>query len=282
MTRPPTHPDIDLMKRVNRQFVTGVTVVTAMDGGDLLGDLLGDWLGGTLDIDSIIGQVPILGDLAKQIGLIPDDLGNLLDPINYVIDEAGNVVGTLTCGRFKNIGGSLLEQVCYVIGVQNQSARMLIPDGLMSLDPRLSRFRHPVQTLGDDGWLEIEVAEAGAPGFATQVFRRYANDGTGARGVGMELKDSMVSLVRRVGGNDAIVKPALGSFGPGSRIRLAQVGDTHTLFRDGIQLGEPWEDLGATAAKGALNRSVAMVMAGAKEFQGGRRFSPSLASLEAG
>jgi flavin reductase (DIM6/NTAB) family NADH-FMN oxidoreductase RutF len=27
-----TKPDIDLMKQVNRQFVTGVTVVTAMDG----------------------------------------------------------------------------------------------------------------------------------------------------------------------------------------------------------------------------------------------------------
>jgi flavin reductase (DIM6/NTAB) family NADH-FMN oxidoreductase RutF len=32
MTRSPTQPDVDLMKRVNRQFVTGVTVVTAMDG----------------------------------------------------------------------------------------------------------------------------------------------------------------------------------------------------------------------------------------------------------
>ena len=29
----PTPPDLDLMKQVNRQFVTGVTVVTAMDGG---------------------------------------------------------------------------------------------------------------------------------------------------------------------------------------------------------------------------------------------------------
>ncbi len=28
----PTTPDLDLMKQVNRQFVTGVTVVTAMDG----------------------------------------------------------------------------------------------------------------------------------------------------------------------------------------------------------------------------------------------------------
>ena len=28
----PTQPDLDLMKQVNRQFVSGVTVVTAMDG----------------------------------------------------------------------------------------------------------------------------------------------------------------------------------------------------------------------------------------------------------
>jgi flavin reductase (DIM6/NTAB) family NADH-FMN oxidoreductase RutF len=28
----PTQPDLELMKQVNRQFVTGVTVVTAMDG----------------------------------------------------------------------------------------------------------------------------------------------------------------------------------------------------------------------------------------------------------
>jgi flavin reductase (DIM6/NTAB) family NADH-FMN oxidoreductase RutF len=29
----PTQPDLELMKQVNRQFVTGVTVVTAMDDG---------------------------------------------------------------------------------------------------------------------------------------------------------------------------------------------------------------------------------------------------------
>jgi flavin reductase (DIM6/NTAB) family NADH-FMN oxidoreductase RutF len=32
MTATHTRPDTDLMKQVNRQFVTGVTVVTAMDG----------------------------------------------------------------------------------------------------------------------------------------------------------------------------------------------------------------------------------------------------------
>jgi flavin reductase (DIM6/NTAB) family NADH-FMN oxidoreductase RutF len=31
MSPTPTHPDMDLMKQVNRQFVSGVTVVTAMD-----------------------------------------------------------------------------------------------------------------------------------------------------------------------------------------------------------------------------------------------------------
>lgn len=31
MTTTPTQPELDLMKKVNRQFVTGVTVVTAMD-----------------------------------------------------------------------------------------------------------------------------------------------------------------------------------------------------------------------------------------------------------
>jgi flavin reductase (DIM6/NTAB) family NADH-FMN oxidoreductase RutF len=31
MAGTPTQPDLDLMKQVNRQFVTGVTVVTAMD-----------------------------------------------------------------------------------------------------------------------------------------------------------------------------------------------------------------------------------------------------------
>jgi flavin reductase (DIM6/NTAB) family NADH-FMN oxidoreductase RutF len=32
MSPTPTQPDLDLMKQVNRQFVSGVTVVTAMDG----------------------------------------------------------------------------------------------------------------------------------------------------------------------------------------------------------------------------------------------------------
>ena len=130
--------------------------------------------------------------------------------------------------------------------------------------------------------LEVQVAEAGSPGMATQVYRRYANDGSGARGVGIHMADNMAGIVRRVGGVETVVKPALGGFGPTSRLRLEQLGNTHTLFRDGIQLGEPWVDATNTAASGANNRSVAMVMNGAKELWGSRRFSPSLNYLEAG
>lgn len=255
-------------------------LIGLVNGIPIIGGILGDWLGGDIDITSIIGELPLIGNIAKQIGLIPDDLGNLLDPINYVIDELGNVVGTITCGKYKNIGGGALEGICYVIGIVNQAARMQVPDGLMSLDKTTGRMRHPTLLTSDDGFVQVQVAEAGAPGFATQVFRRYANDGTGARGVGMDLRDSMVSIVRRVGGVDTMVMPNLGSFGPATDLRLNQVGNVHTLVRDGVPLGS-WNDATATAAKGATNRSVAMVMTGAKELLGQRRFSPSLNWIEA-
>lgn len=256
-------------------------LIGLVNGIPVIGGVLGDWMEGLLDIDSLIGRIPVVGDIARQIGLIPDDLGNLLDPINYVVDVAGNVVGTITCGKYKNIGGSALEGICYVIGVVNQSARMLVPDGLLNLDRQVSQVRHPSLLPTDDGWLDIQVAEAGSPGFVTQVYRRYANDGSGARGVGIDLRDNMASIVRRVGGVESIVAPNLTGFGPATRLRLEQLGNVHTLMRDGVAVGE-WPDDTITAASGADNRSVAMVMQGAKELWGPRRFSPSLNYLEAG
>lgn len=257
-------------------------LIGLVNGIPIIGGFLADWLEGDLDIDSIVGKLPVIGNIAKQIGLIPDDLGNLLDPINYVVDELGNVVGTITCGKYKNIGGGALEGICYVIGVVNHAARVMVPDGLLNLDKQVARMRHPNTLLSDDGWLEVQVAEQGSPGMATQVFRRYANDGSGARGVGIHLADNMAGIVRRVGGVETVVKPALGGFGPTSRLRLEQLGNTHTLLRDGVPLGEPWVDATNTAASGANNRSVAMVMNGAKELWGTRRFSPSLNYVEAG
>ncbi|QWY84385.1 hypothetical protein SEA_KNOCKER_43 [Mycobacterium phage Knocker] len=256
-------------------------LIGLVNGIPIFGPILADWLEGDLDIDSIIGELPVFGPIAKQIGLIPDDLGNLLDPINYVVDAAGDVVGTITCGKYKNIGGGALEGICYVIGVVNQSARMMVPDGLLNLDRQIGRMRHPTLLTSDDGWLDIQVAEQGSPDMVTQVFRRYANDGSGARGVGIDLRNNMASIVRRVGGVETLVAPNLSGFGPATRFRLEQLGNVHTLIRDGIPVGE-WPDNTATAASGANNRSVAMVMQGAKELWGARRFSPSLNYVEAG
>ncbi|AYD82038.1 minor tail protein [Mycobacterium phage Saguaro] len=248
--------------------------------GPLASDLLSDWFGGTLEIDTLVGKIPVVGQLATMIGLLPDQVtGAIEEPLNYVIDAAGQVVGTLTCGQFKNIAGSLLEPVCYTIGVVGQAARMLIPDGLMSLNTESSRLRHPT-LLPADGFLEVQLAQLGDPGFITQVFRRYSDNGSGDAGVGIDIRNGAASIVRRVGGTDVLVAPHLGGVGPADWLRLVQTGNLHELFRNGDKLGE-WDDATGTAAVGTGHQSVAMVMHGAKEFGGSRLFSPALASLAA-
>ncbi|QGH75292.1 minor tail protein [Mycobacterium phage Quesadilla] len=246
--------------------------------GSELSKILKEWFGGTLEIDSLIGKIPVVGQVAQMIGLVPDQLtGAITDPLNYVIDEAGNVVGTLTCGQYKNIAGSILEPICYVIGVVGQSARMLIPDGLMNLSEVGSRFRHPTLLPADDGYLEVQLSQLGDPGFATQVFRNYSNDGSGAVGIGIDIRNATAGIVRRVGGTETIVAPQLGQAGPGDVLRLIRAGTEHTLLRNGDPIGS-WN--GVSGGAGA--RSVAMVMNGAKEFGGSRLFSPALSYLEAG
>jgi hypothetical protein len=246
--------------------------------GNLIGSLLGEWLEGDINIESIIGKLPIFGALAEQMGLIPGQDGSLADPINYVVDLFGNVIGTLTCGAFTLTGGSA-ENVSYVIGQQQGSAKMMIPDGLMNLDLRTSRFRWPTQTATDDGYVEVQVSDLGSPGFKSQVWRRWANTG-GATGVGLEMLNSSVSIVRRVANTETLVMPNVASLAPADTLRLTQAGNLHTLTVNG---GAPivWNDAAASAAKGAANRSVAMVMQGAKERAGTRKFSPSFNYLEA-
>lgn len=245
----------------------------------IIGGVLGDWLSADLDIQKIVGQIPVVGQLAEMIGLVPDQLGNLLDPINYVVDEAGNVVGKLTCGRLDVDG--VLEDICYQIGVVGQSARMLIPDGLVALDPQTSLYRHPTILTADDGWIETQVTEVGFPGLVTQLYRRYSDDGSGAAGVGMDLRDSAVSIVRRVGGEETLVAPNLARFGSGDRLRLEQDGDLHTLIVNGSEAGS-WLDDTGSAASGVGTQSVSMLMQGGKGLQSTRRFSPSLNYVEAG
>ncbi|QFP94658.1 minor tail protein [Mycobacterium phage LilMcDreamy] len=254
-------------------------LIGLVNGIPIIGGFLADWLRGDIDIESIIGQIPIVGEIGRLIGLFPDVEGNILDPLNFVVDAFGNVIGTITCGEFKPTGG-IFEGICFLIGVVGNAAKMMIPDGLMSLNKQVSRMRHPDLLPGDDGHLEVQIAEVGSPNYVTQVYRRYANDNSGARGVGMDFRNSQVSIVRRVAGAEVLVKPNLTSFGPSDTCRLIQTGNLHTLVKNGDPVGE-WNDAAATAAKGSANRSVAMWMQGAKELTGSRLFSPSLNYLEA-
>ncbi|AXH45705.1 hypothetical protein SEA_PLACALICIOUS_41 [Mycobacterium phage Placalicious] len=254
-------------------------LIGLINGIPIFGGILADWLKGELDIVSIIGSIPIIGDIGRLIGLIPDALGNLADPINYVVDAFGEVIGTITCGQFRPHGGDN-EGICYTIGVLGDIAKMLIPDGLLTLNRHTSRLRHETLLDGDDGYLEVQVADLGAPDYPTQVFRRYANNGSGDTGVGMQFMNSQVSLVRRVGGNNTLVLPQVASYSPGDVLRLEQFGDIHSITRNGETVGV-WEDNSATAAKGVNNRSVAMIMQGAKELNTSRKVSPGLAYLEA-
>lgn len=253
-------------------------------GGGLtsLGDLIKQLLSGgspLTAIESIIGQVPVLGTLGQLIGVSPDSTGALADPLNFIVDEAGQVLGVLTCGQYQPHTGSD-QDVWFVIGSTGQMARMLIPDGLVSLGDQTSRFRHPTTTAGDDGYLETQIANLGSPGFVTQVFRRYANSG-GASGVGLDFRNSQVSIVRRVSSADTLMAPNLAAVSNGDVFRLVQAGNVHTLYRNGDTAIGSWNDSGATAAKGSGNRSVAMMMQAAQQFLGTRRFSPSLAYVEA-
>jgi len=246
----------------------------------IIGHGLAEWLTGAINITKLVGQIPIIGDLGKMIGLIPDAVSHALsDPINFIVNGIGDVLGKLTCGAFKPTAGGN-EAVGYVIGKSGGAARMLVPDGLLSLNKQFSRMRHPTKTPGDDGWLNVRIAQPGSAGYGTQVFRRYSNDGGAAAGVGLDIRDNRVGIVRRVGGNNVIVAPALTDYGAGTRLWLDQTGDVHTLYRDGIEVGD-WEDTSHTAAKGANYRSAAMVMAGSKELFGTRKFSPSLDYFEA-
>ncbi|AKF14609.1 minor tail protein [Mycobacterium phage Baee] len=254
-------------------------LIGLVNGIPIFGPILGDWLSGEFDIESIIGQIPVVSEIGRLIGLFPDVEGNLLDPLNYVVNAAGEVIGVLSCGEFKPTGG-VFEGVCFVIGSIGNAARMLVPDGLMSLNKQVSRVRHETVLPGDDGFLETQIAELGDPGYVTQLFRRYANDGSGARGVGLDFRNSQASIVRRVASADVLVAPDVASFGPGDTFRLDQLGNVHSLTKN----GEPviaWNDSTGTAASGATNRSVAMMMQSAKELSGSRLFSPSLNYVDA-
>lgn len=238
-------------------------------------------------IKNLVGGIPVVGDLATLIGVVGDEAdGVLADPLNFVVDDLGNVLGTLSCGLFQpSANGSDTQNVLYPIGVVGGVAKMLIPDGLVSLSTQTSTMRNQNATVGDNGWVQATVASQGDIGYFTQIWRRWTTAGTtGANatsGVGIDLRDGIASIVRRVNGVDTIVAPGLSAFTAGDVVHLNQAGNTHTLYINGQLAGQPWVDSGGTAHVGNLYRAVAMTMQGGQDLNGPRRFSPSLANFYA-
>ena len=172
------------------------------------------------------------------------------------------------------------------IGVVNQKARYAVPDGpgTLALFTDYVRYADHVAP-ADNGHIQFKVATVGdsnppsGDNLITDVFGRGSNTAA-SHGVGFRMQNSSLSIVRRVGGSDAVVK-SLGSFAAGDVLRLDFNGNLHTATRNGDFVGE-WNDTGATASKGAGFRSLLMRMNGHKAISGQRRFSPSIDYVEYG
>lgn len=162
----------------------------------------------------------------------------------------------------------------YHLGIVNQTAQVSLPEGVSATVT--SRFRNSA-TLPDDGHLEIVPATFGAKGLVTQVFRRYTDAGTFTAGVGIDMRGSSLAIVSRISGVDTLHQ--CGAFGGDDVLRLTQVGDVHTMTRNGTTVGS-WNDSGHTAHRGAGYQSLGLRMdAKFNAFLTTRVFSPPLRSV---
>jgi hypothetical protein len=198
------------------------------------------------------------------------------------------VVGLLTCGAYQPGSTGSTTPIHYLIGgagdavsgVGSGLASMLMPSGLVALPTQTGYTRHATQTSTADGYVETSPGTIGSSGYITQVFRRYDNTGNAASGVGIDMRDSIVSIVGRVGSVNTLVAPALGAYRPGDNLRLVQAGNTHTLLKNGLALGQ-FVDTPGTYPSGAGNRSVGMSMQCAQQQLGPSCFSPALRYVRA-
>lgn len=186
--------------------------------------------------------------------------GQDLDPALWVREQAGTF---------------------FDIGRTDDTARVQIPDGLLSVTWgfQTSKYRFiGGQSAAADGYLEFRIANKGTGGYATHMYRRYANTGA-ASGVYVGMHSSDLFIGYRVGGVNTRIKEC-GSFSAGDVIRLVQKGNLHTVYKAGEFAGE-WEDTGGLVPSGAGNRSIAMLMTGEKAIFMPREFSPSIDYFEA-
>ena len=230
-------------------------------------------------ITNIFGHISVDPHLGMLIGAISDQTTNTMhDATNFVTDAQGNLVGFLTCGQYRSVSAvaGALENIVYPVGVMANQARLLVPDGLVSLPTQTSIARNVTQLASAaQGFLEVQIGAIGGGGLATQIFRAFDNTGLASSGVGIDLRDSMISLVVRANGLDTLVAPQIGAFANGDIIRLVQNAPYYTLLQNGQQIFQ-WVDTQAQVVLGALNNAVAMVMQAAQNLLGPRYFSPSV------
>lgn len=191
--------------------------------------------------------------------------GGIRDP--FTVD------GPLNPTLWTNDGGA-----GYDIGVENGLCRVLMPDNIALISPFTRRARYTAAQHAADGHVEIIVGNPGSGNLATDVFRRATNANTNVAGVGIRLRSSDLSIVRRVASTDTEIEDC-GAFQAGDRIRLTQSGNLHTMQRNGEFVGE-WDDTGVTALNTASERTLTLVQRGYKDAFGPRRFSPSIDSVE--
>lgn len=174
----------------------------------------------------------------------------------------------------------------YKAGVVNGMCRLAVPDGLVGLSLITSRQRYNAETLDkDDGYIEFRIGTQGSgPSITgdlcrTTVFGRLSNNGF-THGVGVGVDSSTIRIVRRVNNTETVMENC-GAFAAGDIIRYHFQGDLHTVRRNGRFAGE-WEDTGRTAARGAGNRSLGLVVMASKDLLGPRRFGPALDYIDMG
>lgn len=170
------------------------------------------------------------------------------------------------------------EGSSYSIGSEFGLCRLLLPDNAIWIFAQTAHARYTAAQHQADGYAEWVIGNPGSGGFATTVWRRASNASGRAAGVGVQMLSSSLQIVRRVGGVETEVR-ACGQFQGGDRMRLTQVGNLHTVHRNGRFVGE-WDDTGATAANTFAERTLAMTMTATKDLFGPRRFSPSIDWIE--
>ena len=171
----------------------------------------------------------------------------------------------------------------YLASISSGYARINIPDGLLFLGLQEDRVRYNATTLpGDDGHIRVKIASMGdGTGYfaaRSQAFRRLSNAAF-THGVGIELSNSQLKIVRRVASVDTIMANC-GTYQPGDEADLVQAGDVHTMLLNGTDVGA-WNDSGHTASKGAGFLSIGLMFSGGKDGLGPRRFSPAFDYVEA-